>query len=272
MPAYAMGLRKDAPDVRDRHFRTSWLQVGKLRQRFMAALLPASMDLRRELNVEVFDQGSLGSCASQAAATVLGHLLADQGEVPQVFSRLFLYGNARGWTEDDSGSTLRDVWKGVSRHGVPYEALWPYDTRRWTERPPQPVWDAAIHRAEGFQYFRLDTIQGMKLCLSEGVPFIFGIGVYPSFMETGPLTGYTVRVPDPRERLEGGHALTALGYDDDKLNPQTGKRGAFLFRNSWGAAWPDVTPEGSGHAWLPYELAQNTDFFWDAWTARSIAP
>ena len=275
MPQYAMGLRKDTPDYRDRHFRTSWLQVGKLRQKFMAALLPAAMDLRKEGHEPgVFDQGSLGSCASQSAAQVLAHVLGDQGEVVKIFSRLFLYGNARGWADEDTGSTLRDVWKGVAKYGVPYEELWPYDTRQWRIKPPQPVWDAAVHRSEGFAYYRIDTVAGAKLCLSEGKPFHLGFGVYRSLYETGPLTNYVVRAPDPNEPLEGGHAVACLGYDDDRINPQTGRRGAFLCRNSSGPAWPDASPEGGGHFWIPYDLSleRNRDFWWDSWTARSIAP
>jgi hypothetical protein len=41
-------------------------------------------------------------------------------------------------------------------------------------------------------------------------------------------------------RREGGHAVTVVGFDDD--------RSAFLFQNSWGTDWAD-----SGFGWMTYE-------------------
>jgi C1A family cysteine protease len=248
------GLRPDIDDPRDKHFRTDYLKMGKLRQRFKAALLPSSVDLRNEPSPGVYDQGAIGSCVDNALATLLGHLTNDQGQGVAEFSRLFMYGNARGWVEEDTGSSLRDAVKGVDKFGVPLEVLWPYDVQMWTTKPPQPVWDAARHRHQ-IEYYRLDTLQGMKITLSEGVPFIFGIGVYDTFTAQAP--DYTVPLPKNWNIPQGGHALCAMGYDD--------KRGAFLFRNSWGDDWGD-----KGHAWLPYEYVATGDWM-DAWTVRKIS-
>ncbi|MBI5206396.1 MAG: hypothetical protein HY934_01245 [Candidatus Firestonebacteria bacterium] len=70
--------------------------------------------------------------------------------------------------------------------------------------------------------------------------------------------------PGKGEKIEGGHAIVAVGYDDKmKIKNMDSKgietTGALLIRNSWGTGWGDA-----GYGWLPYEyvlkgLAQD---FW----------
>lgn len=51
----------------------------------------------------------------------------------------------------------------------------------------------------------------------------------------------------------GGHAIFAVGYDDNKIIKNSSpkaveSKGAFLIRNSWGEGWGD-----KGYGWLPYD-------------------
>jgi C1A family cysteine protease len=58
-------------------------------------------------------------------------------------------------------------------------------------------------------------------------------------------------VPKKGERLEGGHAVMAVGYDDNARR--------LLIRNSWGPSWGD-----RGYGTLPYEYVEKgtADDFW----------
>jgi C1A family cysteine protease len=249
------GLRKDSPDERDLRYRADYLKMSRVGQLLRAFVLPESVDLRSEPNAPVWNQGSIGSCADQALAACMAHVAADQGNGAQVYSRLFMYGNARGWVKEDLGSSLRDAIKGVDRHGAPLEVLWPYDVARWQESPPPAVWDAALHRHE-IEYYRLVTAESMKMGLArERKPFLFGVAIYDSFACAGP--DYLIPMPRQGDRMEGGHAMTCMGYDD--------RRKAWLVRNSWGDDWGDA-----GHCWIPYAYLADPDLFYDAWAIRKV--
>ena len=63
--------------------------------------------------------------------------------------------------------------------------------------------------------------------------------------------------PGPSDAVQGGHAIVAVGYDDDR---QIGsEKGALKIRNSWGTGWGE-----SGYGWLPYAYVEQglADDFW----------
>jgi C1A family cysteine protease len=94
-----------------------------------------------------------------------------------------------------------------------------------------------------------DVLERVKAGLAAGHPAMFGFTVYDSIAQADA-TG-RIPFPGPRERIEGGHAVVAIGYDDKmKIENKGGTAiaGAFLIRNSWGAAWGE-----NGYGWLPYE-------------------
>jgi C1A family cysteine protease len=84
---------------------------------------------------------------------------------------------------------------------------------------------------------------------------MFGFSVYNSIPGVGE--GPDIPFPGPKDRLEGGHAVMAVGYDDKrKIGNETG---ALLIRNSWGKTWGDA-----GYGWLPYAYVtkgQAADFW-----------
>ena len=103
-------------------------------------------------------------------------------------------------------------------------------------------------------YYRVtNREQSLFHCLASGFPFVFGIAVYESFMSAN---GGAIPMPQPNEKLLGGHALLGVGYD-------LGTR-LFKFRNSWGTSWGD----GTGHGTIPFEYLESPLQGGDYWTLR----
>ncbi|MGC2270214.1 MAG: hypothetical protein WA608_25755 [Candidatus Acidiferrales bacterium] len=54
----------------------------------------------------------------------------------------------------------------------------------------------------------------MKGCLASGCPFVFGFTVYESFESPQVAQTGVAPMPAAGEKVLGGHAVLALGYDD----------------------------------------------------------
>jgi len=96
----------------------------------------------------------------------------------------------------------------------------------------------------------------MRTCLAEGYPFVFGFTVYRSFESREVAKSGVLDMPQRDEKVMGGHAVMAAGYDD------RAKR--FLIRNSWGADWGK-----QGYFTMPYAYLDNRNLSDDFWTIRA---
>ena len=109
----------------------------------------------------------------------------------------------------------------------------------------------------------------MKTCLDLGLPFIFGFIVYESFVEIGK--DGIMKMPDPHGAILGGHAVAAVGYDDDMESKgaaapfRAGEKGFMIIRNSWGTNWGD-----SGYCYMPYSFITDSKYCDDFWTVQKI--
>ena len=243
------GWIPDLPDQRDYAYS---LLLGK-----PTPPLPA-VDLRSQCT-PVEDQGELGCCTACALVGNLEYLKEKQVQRTDNFSKLFLYYNERvirKTTGTDSGASLRDGIKTLVKVGDCLESLCPYDISQFTTTPSREAYaDAANHQIT--RYYRLSSLMDMHNTLSSGYPFVFGFAVYESFeSETVAKTGI-VPLPTPTEHLLGGHAVLAVGYDDDQA--------CLIVRNSWGSAWGD-----QGYFYMPYDYVTNSKLASDFWTIRDM--
>ena len=97
----------------------------------------------------------------------------------------------------------------------------------------------------------------MRGCLAGGYPFIFGFTVYSKFESQDVARNGVLSMPGPDEDVVGGHAVLAVGYDDDAKT--------FLVRNSWGAGWGQA-----GYFTMPYAYLTTRGLSSDFWTIRIV--
>lgn len=265
LPLAGLGWLPDYPDFRD--YTLEHVEVRPLLQKTKIAAkgtkaapsLPAAVDLR-EWCSPIEDQGQLGSCTANAGVGIVEYFERRACGKHIDASRLFLYKTTRNllhWT-GDTGTFLRTTMKALRLFGAPPEEYWPYVIADF-DREPSAFCYAFGEDYEAIKYYRLDPagtaapalLAGVKAHLYAGLPSMFGFTVYQSMGQASG-TG-KIPVPSSSDKVAGGHAVVAVGYDDaiKTKNAAPGSKtftGALLIRNSWGP-WGPM----DGYLWLPYE-------------------
>jgi C1A family cysteine protease len=236
-----------------------------------ARALPASVDLR-EWCSPIEDQRMLGSCTAHAGAGVIEYYERKSFGRHIDASRLFLYKVTRNLMKmkGDTGAYLRTTIGAMVLFGVPPEEYWAYtdDANKFDAEPPAFCY-AFAQNYKTIKYYRHDppsatrreVLDRVKTSLAAGHPSMFGFTVYSS-IEQAAEDG-RIPFPSAKERIEGGHAVAAVGYDEEMTieNKSGGgkTKGALLIRNSWGRGWGE-----SGYGWLPYDyvLKGLAEDFW----------
>lgn len=271
---HAMGWLPDYPDIRDftqdhdtvpprllalgqtRSVRDMLQRVGISKE--TRTDIPDAIDLR-EWCSPVEDQGNVGSCTAHAGAAIIEYFERKAFGNYLDASRLFLYKTTRNLLHHtgDTGAYLRSTMAAMALFGVPPEEYWPYNPADLDKEPPGFCYALASHY-QALSYYRLDTpgvvrdtlLNTIKKNIAGGIPAMFGFTVYSSYAQSAK----TGKIPFPgrNEKMVGGHAVAAMGYDDSITIRNTASaeetKGALLMRNSWGTGWGMA-----GYGWLPYE-------------------
>ena len=155
----------------------------------------------------------------------------------------------------DTGAYLRDTIKAMVLFGIPPEEYWPYKIGDFDLEPPAFTYSFA-QAYQTVKYYRhdppgtkpADALASVKQHLAAELPSMFGFTVYSSFPSVGDGKG-EIPLPTEGDKVEGGHAVVAVGYDDNKKIGS--EKGALLIRNSWGKEWGD-----EGYGWMPYAYVE----------------
>ncbi|HYX39748.1 MAG TPA: C1 family peptidase [Oligoflexus sp.] len=242
-----LGWIRDTKDERDRKYSLK-----------SSVNLLSNVDFRDRFP-RVWDQGNLGSCTAHAVgAACLYQDIYDEDSSITVPSLLYIYYMTRaleGSIGIDAGATIRNTVKAVAKFGYPLENLWPYKISDFSKRPDDNVIRHAA-REKVSSYERIDrNLSHIQEVLSHGDPVVFGFTVYESIYGQDVKKSGVIPIPKKKEKVLGGHAVLACGYDDE--------RQALIIRNSWAKEWGEA-----GYGYLPYYFIENAQLSGDFWTIK----
>jgi C1A family cysteine protease len=260
---FKVNYRRDPEDKRDYKFET--LKPELLEAKLS---LPDSVDHTNEMS-PVKNQGQLGSCVAFAVSAMkecqerkehLEEIAKGKRGRPKIYdySEAWIYWNAKKidpWGIEDEGTSIRYAMQVLQKIGVPTEKGWPYKDVNSVDAVGEPEkWANLVARwALIDSYYRIDTLNGLKLALIDG-PVPIGIPCFYEIFFVG--SDGIVPYPANPDEIYGGHAICTVGFDNSKQ--------LIKFKNSWGTGWGD-----KGYGYLSYKYV--SDFLWDAWAAKDLA-
>jgi C1A family cysteine protease len=253
-----------------RDYTISDPKVTRITDKIKFAETPPVYVDKSEYFPKVKKQLDIGSCTANAGTYIAEYYQNKAFGKSIPGSRLFLYKVTRNLEREtgDTGAYLRSTMAAIALFGIPPESYYPYITADYDKEPDQFVYSIADNY-EATCYFCHDPIQDklagdvvinqLKRYISAGIPSMFGFFIFPSFISGKNVHGMSnvgyIPFPGDNEDIEGGHAVTIAGYDDNFIitNGFTGEStmGAFKIINSWGTAWGL-----DGYGWLPYKYVE----------------
>lgn len=204
---------------------------------------PQSIDLSSNFPAPG-DQGQQSSCVGWSTAYAL-KTYQEKIEIgwslntpSHLFSPAFIYNQIV--IGNDQGAYIRDALNLAVQVGVSTLSTMPYSDRDYVTQPSFSAFaEASLYKATN--WYRINDTDQIKAALVNRKPVVCGIAVYESLYY---ISGSDSVYNTAQGRLLGGHAVTIVGYDDNKFG------GAFKIINSWGVRWGD-----NGYFWLPYSFA-----------------
>jgi len=237
-----LGCIRDKFDDRD-YLMRAYLPVKRL---------PKKVDYTRKLS-PVRDQGDEGTCVAFATAGGMKEYqeMLDYSKLVLLSPR-FIYSECKkiDGMPDEEGTTIRIAMKVIKAKGICREKFWPYSPHQKTKARKGASADAKKFRV--LNYARILNLNELRLSIYSKGPCVIGVEVFEGFMRTK--TG-VVPLPGKNDEVLGGHAICAVGYDDQNE--------LIKFKNSWSDKWGQ-----RGFGFLPYSYVER--YMMDAWSSVDI--
>ena len=250
LPGTPNGLHRTGLLYRDPRLSPNLIQVFDIPLKSGKSLL-RSVDLSSQMP-PVGDQGAQGSCVAWAMSyyhkthTEWREQGWNVNLAQNQFSPAFVYNLINGG--DDLGAYFDDGMKCIVDHGSANMTLFPYDQYNYTAWPSETsfVW-ALPYRGDGENWIDCSNDAGVNLIkaqLNNGYTAVLAIYVWGNFDNISSYN-YTYCASQRTGSNRGGHAVTFVGYDDNRSTADG--YGAFKLVNSWGTGWG-----ASGYFWMSY--------------------
>ncbi|MHA1673060.1 MAG: C1 family peptidase [Promethearchaeota archaeon] len=202
------------------------------------------------------NQGNQGSCAAWAVGYyAYGYMEAkdnlwpaSEGDPAHLMSPAWIYNKIN--MGEDAGSYLHEAGMILEDYGGATLASMPYDPSDYTDWGNETAWrEAPLHRSAELSYVDStninETIEIIKVLISEGTPIVFGIDAYQYPDGEDMNVDFILSSVDYNSDILN-HANTIVGFNDSIT--KDGDIGAFRVVNSWG-----VTFGEGGYYWITYE-------------------
>lgn len=216
---------------------------------FQTEVVEATSVSLKEYAPAIKNQGGHGTCVGWATAYYAQSItmakqkgITDQDAITDnAFSPLFLYVNAKKNTDPSckDGIGIPSALYKMKETGSPLYKEFPVLCA--TDIPDSVNQKAKRHRLKEYtKLFGLKESNRLRVretrkALANGNPVLMGMDISNGFQ-----TAKVVYEPDSIS--VGGHAMTIIGYDDEKFGT-----GAFEVINSWGEGWGN-----DGFMWIRY--------------------
>ena len=210
-----------------------------------AATKPDCIDLSMNFPIPG-DQGLQNSCVGWAVAYALKSFQEkveidwELNDSNHLFSPAFIYNQINNG--HDGGTTFNKALDLAVNTGVATLDQMPYNVADYQTQPsPAAMTEAANFKAKSWA--KISDSSQIVAALVNRQPVLCGIRIYQSFNK---IKGQNSVYNTKDSTLLGGHAVTIVGYDDNRFG------GAYKIINSYGQNWGD-----HGYFWLPYAFAGN---------------
>jgi C1A family cysteine protease len=222
---------------------------------FSPPALPAKVDLHDRFPA-VRDQAHRGTCVAHACVAVREFLLGEESTQGDLSEQFVYWACKERDGYGGSGTWIRHGMAVLQELGVCSEQVWPYnedpvsDNEGQGPPPAGAETKARANRIESSQQLQAGWVNALREQLAEERAIAFAVPVFTYWFADPVSSTGDIRLPLSTDKVEGGHAMCMVGYQDD---PDVPGGGYFLVRNSWGTTtWGRENVVAPGYARIPY--------------------